>query len=245
MKKKCALEDIVAKTGLTGTDLRFVSLLVAGVAACLLGPVTAWGDVVISVQSVTAAAGSSGNGIDVDLTNSGPSAVIIGGFSFGISIANPDISFTDANTGTAAPYVFGVDSLFGPDLTGPTSGQTLSASDLFSVPLAGVTLSAGSTVGLGHVLFDVAPGAAGGFFPVDLTPFPTTSLSDASGSDIPVSTLLAGSITIPSAVVPEPSSTLLLIFGAALLWTAARRRRGTTRPPPAVVTPGDLPPGVR
>jgi hypothetical protein len=227
MKKMGTLEDIVEpKTRPAGAHFRFVSLLVAGVAACLFGPATARADIVISVQSVTAVAGSSGNGIDVDLTNSGPSSMTIGGFSFGISIANPAISFTDANTATAVSYIFGGNSLFGPDLTGPTSGQTLSASDLFSIPLAGVTLSAGSTVGLGHVLFDVAPGAASGFFPVNLTPFPTTSLSDAFGSDLPVSTLLGGSITIPSAVVPEPSSTLPLVFGGALLWTAIRRRRG-------------------
>jgi hypothetical protein len=180
---------------------------------------------VVSVQSVIVAAGSSGNGIDVDLTNTGPSSLTVAGFSFGISIANTDISFTDANTATAAPYIFAGNSLFGPDLTGPTSGQTLSTSDIFSIPGGSVTLNAGTTVGLGHVLFDVSAGAAGGSFPVDFQLFPTTSLSDQSGANIPITTLSSGSITIPAAAVPEPSAMLPLVFGVAGLLSAAGWRR--------------------
>src|SRR5438094_451649 len=103
---------------LTRRYFRFGVALAAGVAACLLGPATARASLVVSVQSVIATAGSLANGIDVELSNSGPSALTISGFSFGISIANSDISFTDANISTAAPYIFGADSLFGPDLTG-------------------------------------------------------------------------------------------------------------------------------
>jgi hypothetical protein len=93
----------------------------------------------------------------VILTNTGPSGVSIADFSFGIQTADTDISFTDATTGTAATYIFGPDSLFGPDLTGPASGQSLTTSDTDSV--SEVTIAASSTVGLGHVLFSVAAGA--------------------------------------------------------------------------------------
>ena len=102
---------------------RLGRLVMASVAVCCLGSLGAWADLVISVGSVTADGGSTGNPLDVDLTNTGPSAVPIGGFSFGVSIANPNVSFTDANTSTAAFYIFTGNSLFGPDLTGPTSGK--------------------------------------------------------------------------------------------------------------------------
>jgi hypothetical protein len=203
----------------------------AAVAFGLLGPAAAHASSIVLAQSVIASSGSSGNGLDIELTNSGASAVTIGGFSFGISIANADISFTDANTSTSASYIFGTDSLFGPDLTGPTSGQSLSTSDLFDIFFAGVTLNPGTTVGLGHVLFDVAPGAASGSFAVQLAFFPTTSLSDESGNNIAIDTLSNGLITIttPAApVVPEPSSFSLLFSGvvASAVMMVRRRKPG-------------------
>jgi len=222
---------VESKLSFTSRYLRLGFVLAAGVAACLLGPTTARADLIISVQSVTAAAGSSANGIDVELSNLGPSAVTIGGFSFGISIANLDISFTGANTSTAAAYVFGTDSLFGPILTGPTSGQSLATSDLFSIPFSGITLDTGTTVGLGHVLFDVSPNAASGSFPVDLALFPTTSLSDESGNDVPIDTLSSGRITITAQAVPEPSSLSMLLssVGLVAVMVGWRRRAGASR----------------
>jgi len=183
------------------------------------------------VQSVTATAGSSANGIDVELSNLDPLAVTIGGFSFGISIANLDISFTGANTSTAAAYIFGTDSVFGPILTGPTSGQSLATADLFIIPFSGVTLDSGTTVGLGHVLFDVSPNAASGSFPVDLALFPTTSLSDESGNDVPIDTLSNGLITIKPEAVPEPSSLSMFLSGVAVVavMVGGRRRAGASR----------------
>jgi hypothetical protein len=210
-------------------------VLAAGVAACLLSPSTARASSIVSIESVNVAAGSSGNGIDVELTNSGPSAVTIGGFSFEISIANMDISFTGANTSTAAAYIFGTDSLFGPDLAGPSSGQSLAVSDVFSIFFSGATLDAGTTVGLGHVLFDVSPNAASGSFSVDLALFPSTSLSDESGNNVPIDTLVSGRITITAAegdVVPEPSSLLLLASGVAAMAGIARRRGTAAAPRP-------------
>jgi hypothetical protein len=179
----------------------------------------------VFVQSVTAAAGSSGNGIDVELSNLGLAPVTIGGFSFGISNANSDISFTGATTSTVDPYIFGSDSLFGPILAGPQSGQTISTSDLFDIPFSGFTLNAGTTVGLGHVFFDVAPGAAGGPFPVDLASFSTTSLADASGNNVPIDFLTSGQITITAEAVPEPSSLPALLCCVAVVAVMVGRRR--------------------
>ena len=220
-----------SKLRVTGRYLRPGFVLAAGVAACLLGPTTAQASSIVSIESVIAAAGSTGNGIDVELTNSGPSAVTIGGFSFGVSIADFDVSFTGADTSTAAAYIFGVDSLFGPILAGPTSGQSLSASDLFGIPFSGITLDAGTTVGLGRVLFDVFPNAASGSFSVNLALFPTTSLSDESGNDVPIDVLSGGRITIikqQPEVVPEPSSLSMLFSGAAIVAILVRRRRIST-----------------
>src|ERR1017187_3817383 len=91
--------------------------------------VAARGAIIVSVQPVTAAAGGSG-AFDVSLTNTGPSTIIVGAFTFGISINNQAISFTDANISTLLDgYIFAGHSLFGPDLTGPISGQSLLVSD--------------------------------------------------------------------------------------------------------------------
>jgi hypothetical protein len=209
-----------------GIFSRFLMLLLTGITVCFLGSVTASASLIVSIQSVTAAAGSSGDAFDVELTNTDSAALAVGGFSFGIVTANPDISFTDANTSTTAPYIFGTNSLFGPDLTGPTSGQTLTASDVFIIPLSGISLNPGSTVDLGHILFDVSPFASAGSFPVDLEMFPLTSLSDPSGNTINIDSLLSGQITITGAVAtPEPSLLLMLFLGAVLIVGHSLRQR--------------------
>jgi hypothetical protein len=208
---------------------RFVlgKVLLAGMAVSFLGPASGHASLILSVQSATVAAGSSGNGFDVQLSNSGPSAVTIAGFSFGILTANTNISFRDANISTSAPYIFGSNSLFGPDLTGPTSGQSLSTSDIFAIPLAGATLGAGITVGLGHVLFDVSPAAAVGTSLVTLAGFPVSSLSDAAGNNVVIQTLSSGQITITGTGVPEPSTLATVLAGIALiLGHGGRWRKG-------------------
>ena len=200
-----------------GTVRRLSMRLLAGIAVCILGSAAAQAAVILSVQSVTAGAGSAGNALDVELTNSGPGALALGGFSFGIVTANHNISFTDAETATTAAYIFEGNSLFGPDLTGPTSGQSLSASDAFSIPLSGISLSSGSTVGLGHILFDVSPFATAGSFPVDLEIFPLTSLSGPSANNINIDSLLPGRITITGGeAIPEPSSLIMVFAGIAM-----------------------------
>src|SRR4051812_3513473 len=87
-------------------------------ALALLAPRDAEGGLIISVQSVTANAGSFGNALDVTLTNTGPPVSTIGAFSFEISTGNPNITFTDATTGTTqATYIFSGFSLFGPSIS--------------------------------------------------------------------------------------------------------------------------------
>ena len=203
-----------------------LTMLVAGVAAAFLWPASANASLIVAVQSTTAAPGSSGNAFDVQLTNTGPSAITVGGFSFGILTGNPSISFRDANTSTSAPYIFDGMSLFGPDLTGPTSGPSLSTSDVFLVPLSGSTVGSGTTVGLGHILFDVSPGAAPGGFPVTLMGFPTTSLADPAATNLAIQTLSGGQITITgTAATPEPGTFATLFGGLAFLTSCALRRR--------------------
>ena len=197
---------------------------------CVFGPAAAPAAVIVSVQSVTAAAGSSGNALDVELTNSGRGALVIGAFTFGIVTANSHISFTDAGTQTTAAYIFGANSSFGPDLTGATSGQSLIASDVFKIPSSGASLSSGSTVGLGRLLFDVSPLAVAGTFPVDLKIFPVTTLSDQVGGAINIDSFLPGEITISGALgIPEPSSLLMLFAGAIVIGRRGLRYRTAIR----------------
>jgi hypothetical protein len=216
---------VKTKASLPKQHLPLRSWLIAGSAFFLLGSTTARADLILFGQSVIATPGSSGDSLDIDLTNSGPSAIMIAGFSFGISTANPDISFTDANISTTDSYIFVGNSLFGPDLTGPTSGQSLVTSDTFSIPFSGITLNAGTTVGLGHIIFDVAGTATGGVFPVTFAPFPSSSLSGPDGNNIPIDTLSNGQITITAAAVPEPSSLRLLVAGIVLVMGAGVKRK--------------------
>ena len=139
--------------------------------------------ITLSAGSVTAAPGSTLDTLEVDLTNTGPSASTIGGFSFELSVATPTISFTGVTTSTTMTYIFSGNSLFGPILTGPVSGQTISAADIASTPLTGTTIASGATVGLGQVTFNVAANASGGQFVVNIATFPNTSLSDALGNN--------------------------------------------------------------
>ena len=174
---------------------------------------------IVTVGSVAATAGSS-SAFDVTLTNTGPLAVSIGGFSFGITAANANVSFTSATTATVTPYIFGADSLFGPNLAGP-SGQSLIASDLDAV--GNVSVGSGATFGLGHVIFTVAGGAAPGPVTIALQSSPAfTSLSDAAGSPIAINTLTGGSVTVTSSV-PEPSTWLSLAVGLFAVITLRRR----------------------
>jgi hypothetical protein len=193
----------------------------------LLVPGAARADLVLNIQSVTVPAGSNGDTLDVTLTNTGPSSVTVGGFSFEISTPTPNINFTNATTATTAPYIFDGQSLFGPNIA-TTIGQKLDASDEFKVIGSGTTIGAGAIVGLGHAIFNVAAATPGGPITVSFTPGPATSLSTPAGANIPITTLNTGTITVIPTAVPEPSVTVLAGV-AVLVGLGARRARRRKR----------------
>ena len=174
---------------------------------------------IVSAPSLVALTGTSGT-FDVLLQNTGPSAVSIGGFSFGISTTNPGITFTVANISTGTTYIFNGNSFFGPNIT-ISSGTSLTASDSADTPTS-VSVLANSFVGLGHVAYSISGGAATGSFAITLSG-PATSLSTATGTNIPVDTLTNGSITVSA--TPEPAS-LGLVGGLVLaLGLLAKKKR--------------------
>ncbi len=201
--------------------LQFVAALL-GLAISAAAPARA--DLVVSVSSAAVNAGTANDVLDVNLVNTGLSAVTIGAFSFGLSVTNPDITFTGATTSGAA-YIFAGDSLFGPGI-GSAAGQSLTASDLFDIIGSGAVVGAGGSVGLGQVLFDVAANAASGAFAVTLSA-PETSLADPTTANLPIQSLVNGQISIvaqPS--VPEPSPVFgILVLLAALAVRPLRSRR--------------------
>ena len=208
------------KTQLRTPFLMFLTMIIAAFIAA--SPAHADGLIVSLSPLSDVAAGSTGNTFDVTLTNSSGASASIGAFFFEVTSSSSDITFTDATVDTADPYIFGADSLFGPDIVGSNSGTDISGSDL---DLAGdFSLDPGVTVGLGHVSFDVASGAATQTVSFDLVGFPGTSLSDEFGTNIPIGTLNGGQFQIIGAVAsaPEPSS-LLLLFSAIPLALLPRR----------------------
>jgi hypothetical protein len=197
---------------------RPILALALSLIACAAAPARA--DLIVQVGSVVAAAGSTGNGLEVTLTNTGPDAVSIDGFSFGLSV-DPAVDLTGATTATASPYIFAGHSAFGPDVA-TSVGSSLQASDAYDPAGSAAVLASGATVGLGRVLFDVSA-LASGVYTVTLEGFPATSLS-LGLDDVPITTLVDGSITVEAAV-PEPSSAILAIVGVAALAARTARRR--------------------
>jgi hypothetical protein len=121
-------------------------------------------------------------------------------------------------------YVFSGHSLFGPTISTSGPGQLIDASDKFDTPGSGAVIGAGISVGLGNILFDVAPGDTAGPKTVNFTAFPSTALSDNLGNNITF-TSSPGTITIASSAVPEPSSLLLTLLGFPALVLARKRLR--------------------
>ncbi len=183
------------------------------IAICLatFAPRSASADFVFNVQDVIYSAGATGASLDILFTNTGPTSVTIGGFSFELTVGNTAITFQDVTTGTSpSPYIFGSLGLSGPSIGTVVTGQDIMASDLDSFIDSGTTVASGQTVGLGHLLFDVAGNAAAGTYAVSLVGYPASSLSDPFSNNIPITSLNDGSITIQGQGVPEPASMVLL-----------------------------------
>lgn len=204
-------------------------LVPAALAAIALFSAPARADFVFSLESgINATAGSTGNTFDVLLTNTGGSDVLVGGFSWGITTSDADITFTGADTSTVTPYVFAGDSFdvinSFPLVTNTLPGQTVEASD-FSNSGAGDTVASGGTVAVGRVMFDIANGAAPGPFAVTFETTGINSLSDNTGTGLNFTTT-DGTITITSiTTVPEPAQGGLVICILAGLAILPQRRR--------------------
>jgi hypothetical protein len=210
-------------------------LSVAAAGLLLATALPARAGIIVSVESVSANAGTTGNTLEVDVTNTGPNAVDIAAFSFEISVpSGSGVTFTGADTSTSMnPYIFTGNSFFGPQIGTPSGtplGTTLDASDLATS--GSTTLSTGETLALGRVSFDVAGSAPNGPVTVSFSGFVPASLSDPNQNTIPIDTLTNGTITISQGAVPEPSSLVsatLGVLGAAWL---IRRMRATVGPRP-------------
>jgi hypothetical protein len=199
------------------------SFLYTAVALGLLGAAPASASIFTTIQSVVDAAGSTGGSFEVALTNTG-APVTIDSFSFGLNVASTDITFQFATIATAVhAYIFDVaDSLFGPTISTTSPDQSIIASDLWAGGGNGFTLGTGVTVGLGEVFFNVAAGAVGPY-PVSFNPT-DTSLSDITGSPIPIDGESSGLISISTAPAPEPSTIGLMGLAAGSLGLWRRRR---------------------
>jgi hypothetical protein len=198
----------------------------------MLGAGTAHANLDLSISAANAAAGSTGNSLEVLLTNTGGTAVEISAFTFELSSSTGAILYTEANTGlVAAPYLFDGISAFGPVIS-TTTGTTLDASDLCNAFTGGTTVGPGQVVGLGHVLFDVVGAASGSSLEITLAGFPWTSLSgsDATGLavDLPITPPTPVRISLTRSI-PEPGSSTLALAGLAVLGLAAWRRRPAVR----------------
>jgi hypothetical protein len=199
---------------------RFAVFATTAAILCLLITVQpARADLQFSVPSFNVSPGSSG-AFDVTLTNTGLTAVQIGGFSFDLLTTSPPITFTDATTGTSIAYIFVGNSLFGPDIV-LTTGAELVASDNVYTPASYYSLAGGATVGLGHVTYFVASDAQPGPFDITFTSLGSgTSLSDSGGGNLPV-TVVEGQVQVPEA---DALSTLATLLGAAGLILSRKGR---------------------
>jgi hypothetical protein len=208
----------------TGSWCKILSVAVAGLLLNTAVPARA--GMVISVQSVSASAGSSGDTLEVDLQNTGASAVSVAAFSFELTVpGGSGISFDGADYNTSQPYIFAGTSFLGPTISIST-GTTLDAGDLST---SSASVGPGSIVGLGRVFFDVAGSAPSGPVIVTLTTSVAgTSLTAPDGSNIPISTFNNGTITILAPTVPEPSALVsgsLGLLGAAWMIRTLRASR--------------------
>ncbi len=191
-----------------------LTVLVLFLAAEIFLPMTARADnleLTLQFASTTVSAGGTGS-FDVILTDEGGgSGVTIAGFDFELQSSSSDLVLTDANTSTsAAPYIFSTQSLFGPDITIQTTPELI-ADDIAGS--GGTTLTAGDTIALGEVLFDVSATAPTEMVNIqfDIGPSDVTDLSDPNENNVPISSATGGTVDIIGTKVPEPSTLMMLL----------------------------------
>jgi hypothetical protein len=201
------------------------NLLLVLIAAAALIPSASAG-VVYSIVPIgpPPAAGSNGDVLEVLLSNSGPSGILLSTFSFGVTTTDTDVTFVSADTATTSqPYIF-LGNSFDVQNSIPlnlTSGASLVGSDI-TASFLNMSVGAGQTLALGRVLYNVSPTAVLGPFTVAFTTQPgDNSLSQADGTNVPINTLQSATITI-GAATPEPAT--LLLIPAGLLALAWRKR---------------------
>jgi hypothetical protein len=189
-------------------------------------------DLVFGIADASATVGSSSNSFDVTLTNSGPSDVVIAGFSFEITTTSAHVNFSDVTVSTqSAPYIFCAYSEFGPDITIFASGNTVLAGDNYVTPYEGVTLATGQTLDLGHVVFALDSTAPSTPIPINFTTDASTGVNDPNGipfQDLSIPGPGVLTIQVGGAAAPEPSSFVLALQGLLLFGYIAKECRYRT-----------------
>lgn len=195
--------------------------LLAALALALFCPSPARAALIVTASSASGDLGSSGNVLEVTLTNTGAPITNLDSFNVTLSVpAGSGITFTGADASTSLTYLLAGNSFgFADNVSG--GGSIIDFSDLADVPPA--TIPAGSS-GLGRVFFDVSAGAPLG--PVVVTVSPNTTFTSTDFTEIPY-TAVNGQVTVIDGAtpVPEPSSIAVLGIGAVCLAGAAARRR--------------------
>ena len=220
---------MILKRGTPNRYRRLVLAAVGFVGAAALGHAS----VIMNLQPVSDAGGSTGDTFDVTLTNTGPTSISVAGFSFGLSVGTSDLSFTGVSTATTtALYVFDGQSLFGPDISvQPPNlpGQELEAEDIFAGPLAGSTIGPGGTEGLGHVTFNLSAATPPGAIQISFIGA-DDSLSDPNGEPIDFSTG-SGAVMVTGGVsIPEPATFGFVGMALAGILVCTGGRMRLTRP---------------
>jgi hypothetical protein len=152
----------------------------------------------------------------------------VAGFNFEITTSDTDVTFTDITINTvAAPYIFAGDSLLAAPVTGsilenpPSTAEDAQAGDV-TADFTTVAIADGDEVGLGHVLFTIAPGASLG--PVSIEFGSATSLSDGLGNPIAFDNS-GGTLTITGGTIATPEPAMTGVLGLALILGLISRRR--------------------